>query len=379
MNILFVSEYFPKSNDCEVHGGAEVRAFYLSKELSLLNHNVFVLTSKERDYPKEQNIGGVKIFRPGKERDFLLGGSFGRASLLKNILQFKFDAQVDIVDSQNVLTHLVSFHLASRYRAKKIATYHDVWTGKWLKNVGSFWGILGEIGERWVLKRNWDCFVAVSNYTRNKLIKNGIDDSKIRVIKNGIDLSLIEKIKVNKEKNPTICFIGRLYPYKRVDLLLEAVALLSSKIPEVRLKVIGSGPQLKELKDLSKRLKIQNRVSFLGFIPKHKDVLANLKSSHVFSLPSEVEGSGIATIEAMALGVPFVSSNIPATVEVTKNGTGGLLFNKGNSIDLSSKIERLFNDNEFYKRSSFEAQNLSKGYDWKIIVKDLEKLYNGLI
>lgn len=379
MNILLVSEYFPTSDKCEVRGGAEARAFYLAKHLSRLNHNIFVLASREKGQKREGRIGKITVFRTESSREFLLGGSLKRLAFVINSSRFKKDIPIDIVDGQNFLGHFISSFLAGRYKSKKVATYHDTWIGEWSRNIGLPWGYIGEVGERWVLSRDWDRFIAVSSYTRDKLIKNKIPRQKIKIIKNGVDFSLIKKIKVKKEKDPTICYVGRLYPYKKVDVLLEAVSLLAQEIPEIKLKVVGSGPDLPRLKFLTKEMKIKKNVDFVGFVKSHREVFKILKSAHVFSLPSSVEGFGLTTIEAMALGVPYVSSNIPATIEVTENGKGGLIFKKDNPYDLSLNAKKLLTSKELYEAKAHEGLVHSKGYDWEKLAKDLEGVYEELL
>ena len=131
--------------------------------------------------------------------------------------------------------------------------------------------------------------------------------------------------------------------YKRIDDLIRAVKILKLDFPNVKLKIIGIGPQEEYLKKLSKNLGIEDDINFVGKISNASDLIKVLKSSHVFALPSIAEGFGIVIIEAVAAGIPYVASDIPPIREVTNGGIGGLLCEPKNYNDLALKIKTLFN------------------------------------
>ena len=153
-------------------------------------------------------------------------------------------------------------------------------------------------------------------------------------------------------------YVGRLVEYKRVDDLLGAIKIIKGHIPDIQCKVIGSGPQENKLKALAEEFGIADCVEFFGFVPARKDVIALMKRSHVFCLPSVVEGFGMVTIEAMAAGIPYVNSDIPATREITQGGMGGLLFEPLNSNDLAEKIARLLTNHLLYEEKVREGKTL---------------------
>ena len=78
----------------------------------------------------------------------------------------------------------------------------------------------------------------------------------------------------------------------------------------------------------------------MGFVPSHDDVMKEIASSTVFVSASEIEGFGITVIEAAAVDVPFVITDMPVFRETTRNGIGGLLFRKGDATDLAEQIDR---------------------------------------
>src|SRR5262245_37325368 len=119
MNILIVTEYFPESDQCEVRGGAEARAFYMARELAQ-HHRVAVVCSRETDQAREVQIAGMHVYRCGSERAYdAKAGSFGaRLSFFRAaVRQVRALARdVDVIDGYNFLTYLVV--LAATRQAK---------------------------------------------------------------------------------------------------------------------------------------------------------------------------------------------------------------------------------------------------------------------
>ena len=118
---------------------------------------------------------------------------------------------------------------------------------------------------------------------------------------------------------------------------------------------------------------------FTGFVKEHKDVIKTLKKSHIFCLPSILEGFGIVLAEAMVSKTPYVCSDIEVLKEVTENGKGGLIFKNQNPKDLANKLLFLLKNKELYKQKTEEGTKLVKKYDWKIIAQSIDLEYQDLI
>jgi len=376
MKILLLSEYFPSSEKANVTGGVEARCFNVAKGLSKRN-KVKVITSWQKGQKREDKFSGIEVYRVGPHHDYSHSGSlfsrlrFARA-LVKKGTEF---SDVDVVDGYSFLTYLPAYEIARKLKKPSVITYHETWIGEWVRNKGIFTGVPGEIWERRVLSKRYSKIISVSNFTKNALMKKGVNN--IVVIPNGVDLKKFEKIKAKKQT--TICCISRLTPQKKIDDLVRAVALVKKEISDVRCKIIGKGPELEKLKKLVKELKIEKNVEFLGFVEKSDDVVKILKSSDIFCLPTILEGFGMVVIEAMASGVPYVCSDIEPLKEVTSNGKGGLLFKAEDYVDLSVKIVKLLRDKKLYAEKIKEGSVLVKKYDWNLITKEIEKVYEGLV
>ena len=165
----------------------------------------------------------------------------------------------------------------------------------------------------------------------------------------------------------TIICVARLVKTKRIDQLIKAVLGLQ---PMPKLIIVGHGPQEKPLKNLA-----QGNVKFLQNLPR-KDLIQILRRSVLFCLPSVVEGFGIATIEAMACGLPAVLADIPVNREVTRNGQGAVFFEPENIADLTDKIKSI---KAVYKQKQIEALNLAKTYTWQKIYSQTRQVYLSVI
>jgi len=374
MRIGIVTEFFPGSEKIEVRGGAEIRAFYLAREMAK-REEVVVITTREEGYPKESEFLGIRVIRLGMKRKYSQKGSLTeRMSFILEGMRLK--EELDVVDGQCFIAYPVAWRIAEKVGIPALATYHEVWVGRWIRNVGII-GVAGELLERYILTRDWNRIIAVSGFTRRRLIQCGIAPERIEVIPNGVDVERIARIKAKKFPEPTICCISRLVKYKHVDDILKAISVLKKSVPDVRCKIVGTGPEEENLRKLVAKLGIKENVEFLGFIKSHDEVMRILKSSHVFCLASTVEGFGIVLLEAMAAGVPFVATAIEPLLEAS-SGRGGFFFAPGDVDEMSKKLQSLLTEDELRKKIAKEGREWVKNYRWEEIGRRVLEVYREL-
>lgn len=118
----------------------------------------------------------------------------------------------------------------------------------------------------------------------------------------------------------TVLFAGRHYRRKRLELLVGAAALLRRRIPKLEVRIVGSGPCTAALQRLSRRLKLEDTVVWLGDVSRSA-LAAEYNRADIFCLPSVQEGFGIVLLEAMAAGKPIVAARAGAIPEVAPHGT----------------------------------------------------------
>ena len=374
MRVGIVTEFFPRSEKTEVRGGVEARAFYLAREIAKKGE-VIVLTTREEGDSRESEFLGIRTIRLGIERKYSQKGSLAeRMSFV--IESMRFREELDLVDGQCFIAYPVAWRIAKKTGIPAVATYHDVWIGRWVKNVGII-GIAGELLERYTLTKKWDRLIAVSRFTARRLIECGIEPNRIEVIPNGVDVERIAAIKAEKKSEPTICCISRLVKYKHVDEVLMAVAKLKKEIPDVKCRIIGTGPEEGSLRKLATRLGVDRNVEFLGFVRSHTEAMKILKSSHVFCLASTVEGFGMVLLEAMAAEVPFVATAIEPLLEAS-GGKGGLFFTPGNIREMSEKLLKLLTDVDLKRKKVREGKEWVKNYRWEEIGRRTLEIYKKL-
>jgi glycosyltransferase involved in cell wall biosynthesis len=194
----------------------------------------------------------------------------------------------------------------------------------------------------WVLQLLSYKIIAVSKAVKKSLIRYKINKNKIDVLLNGVDISKYENLNIktlnNKfKKDFTFVFIGRLIHQKGIDILLKAFALVKTG----NLLIVGEGPDKEKLVELTKKLNIEDKVSFLGV---RKDIPEILSYSDCFVLPSKYEGFGIVVVEAMASGLPIIISDFEASSDLIVDGQEGYIVPKENYLILTDRMKYLQNN-----------------------------------
>ncbi|NCN25245.1 glycosyltransferase family 1 protein [Candidatus Falkowbacteria bacterium CG10_big_fil_rev_8_21_14_0_10_37_14] len=185
-----------------------------------------------------------------------------------------------------------------------------------------------------VYEKNIDLYLSPSKFVKEKLGEWGWPKEQIKVVPHCIEAY---KYKPSYTLGDYFLFFGRLDTEKGVDLLLKAFK--QAKQQKLKLKIVGSGPERKNLTNLVKELSLQNRVEFIG--PKHSDELNKIiRGAYTVVVPSRwYEVFGLVNLEAAVLGKLVIAADIGGIPEVISNGHSGLLF-KANSVDdLATKLD----------------------------------------
>lgn len=147
------------------------------------------------------------------------------------------------------------------------------------------------------------------------------------------------------DRGGRVLFVGRLAAPKGLPILLEAIAQVKEMHPDVRLVIVGDGPDRRQLESVAAGLGIESNVSFLGY-QSQSQVRELLKESDVFAMGSFAEGIPVVLMEAMAAGVPVVATHIAGIPELVEDGRCGFLVPPGDSTALANRIGRLLDDPE---------------------------------
>jgi len=203
-----------------------------------------------------------------------------------------------------------------------------------------------------VVRKSFVYSLATDIITNSKATKNdvinffNIPEPKVSVLPNSVkDYSeslQLHKLKTNTE---SLLYVGRLHPSKGVDILIHSFSKLLKNFPNLHLSIIGSGPMLNELVGLTASLGLSKDISFLG----QKDkicILEAYKMSFCTVIPSHSEAFGFTVIEAMSVGTCVVGANNTGIKEIIIHEETGLLFETGNSDDLTLQLGRILDDKD---------------------------------
>ena len=232
------------------------------------------------------------------------------------------------------------------------------------------------------LARFTDKIICVSEATQ-EFVNNveGISRDKTCLIYNGCgfvpetrnSMKAAELSRSFSQSDFVIATVASLVPHKGHRWLIGAVKNLAEKYANLKLIIIGDGPLKSSLETMVADLKLTAQIKFAGL---QKDVRSFLKMSNAFVLPSiEREGLGLALIEAMAMGLPIIGSNIGGIPEVIEDNVNGFLVEPNNLKDLSGAIERLILNPESRARMGLEGQ---RRYTRMFTVDEMMKKIKGL-
>lgn len=204
-----------------------------------------------------------------------------------------------------------------------------------------------------------------------------------RAISNGIDLQkftpgerdpqLLQRFGLPTDR-PLLLHVNRLSEEKRVNVLLDAMTRIKT---EAHLALVSTGPAEADLRLQAERLRIADRVSFLGFI-SDTDLLILRRSADLFVIPSEADLQSLSTMEAMACGLPVIAANAYALPELVHHEENGLLFQPGNSDELADGIDRLLNDRDLRARMGEQSLKIIAAHDHGKVLDEWEEVYHRL-
>lgn len=234
------------------------------------------------------------------------------------------------------------------------------------------------------LNKECDLFICVSKFIQKKAIEKGFSRQKTLVHYIGIDTESFPK-PLKSKNGKTILHVARLVEKKGTRYLLEAFSKIFLHVKDAKLLIIGEGDLKQELKNLSKKLKIDKNVSFLGSMP-NTNVKQYMAQSDIFVLPSveaksgDSEGLGMVFLEASCMGLPIVATKHGGIPEVVKDGQSGFLVDEKSVKQLSEKILILLkNDDLRIKMGKAGKKFVKENFDIKKQTEKLEQIYQNIL
>jgi glycosyltransferase involved in cell wall biosynthesis len=363
-----------------VAGGAERQIIYLMKGLLERGITPSIFMLDPVGVFLDEIPDGVKVYLPNSDRpsDQSSNLVIHHRNLLNTIWQIirvVYKENPDILYSRHWPTKIPTAFAGWLTRKKVVLSeadslkhsiaYKD--TGKassYLKNIAC---------------RLADVVVTVSQGVADSLDQLFKINSKTRVIYNGLDLEEIEKKSREEvthpwvnQAQPIVVAVGRLVNQKGFSYLLEAVKLVNTKL-SVRLFIIGDGELKQKLKKQTEELGIKDKVDFLGV---KNNPFAYMARCDLFVLSSLYEGLPNVLIEAMALGLPVISTNCPyGPSEIIEDGRNGVLIPVGNPQAISAAVLRVLGDEQLRERLKAEAKRRAKDFSLDKMISDYTELF----
>ena len=167
--------------------------------------------------------------------------------------------------------------------------------------------------------------------------------------------------------------VGRLIPEKNHKLTLQILKKISSKIKNVHLLIVGTGPMEKEIKTMVDRMKLSAFVNFTGF---RSDIVEIISESDVVLIPSLRERFSMTMLESMAAGTLFIGSELPQNKECITSGYDGVLVDSTNIDEYISVLQELYDNKQFLQTIVSNAKKRAKDFSVENIQSEYEALYD---
>ncbi|AKU13578.1 glycosyltransferase family protein [Azoarcus sp. CIB] len=354
MKILHVFDH-----SIPLHSGYTFRSAAILREQRALGWETFHVTSPKQGVTAalEEDVDGLRFFRtpPVSAATPVLRETALMRALRKRIVEVATTLRPDVIHAHSpVLNVLPALSAGRRLGIPVVYEIRAFWEDAAVDH-----GTAREQGlryrmthalETWALKRV-DHVFTICEGLRSDIVGRGISAERVTVIPNAVDIESFQlsgepdaalKSRLGLEGKTVVGFVGSFYAYEGLDLLLEAVPALLQRLPDLRVLLVGGGPQEASLKARAERLGIADRVIFTGRVP-HDEVsryydLIDLLAYPRHSMRLTELVTPLKPLEAMAQGRVFVASDVGGHKELVRDGVTGRLFRAGNPQALAEAV-----------------------------------------
>ena len=209
--------------------------------------------------------------------------------------------------------------------------------------------------------------------------------ARITCVPNGVDLGAFRRQEPVAEQGGVdangplrLLCVGRLIERKGQQHLIEAVKRLSDQGIELTLELVGTGDAASAYEAQVRQLGLEDRVHFAGYVPREQ-IARHYTAAHVFVLPSYNEGMSVATLEAMAAGLPVVVTRTGGTAELVEEGVNGFAFDWGDVDSLVGHLRRLATDRGRVRAMGQASQARAASFTWEAATHSYQELFAALI
>lgn len=344
-------------------GGAEVLTEGILAELAKKGHEIVLFTASFPNARKEEIVNGYKIIRRGHFYSIHI------LAFWYWITRFNKENFDVVIDQIHGIPFFTPLYIS---KSKRFAFIHEVAKDIWFEMFPFPLSYIGYAIEYLSLQfyRNTR-FITVSDSTKGDLIKTGIPQENISITPEGIIIP--PEMIVPKNSNPTILFVGRLAPMKRVEQFLKTAAIIKKKISNLETWIVGGGEEgyVNTLKTISQDLGVN--ATFYGR-PEDKMKYELMGKAHILSSASIREGYGLVILEAGTMSTPSVTYNVHGFRDVILDGNTGILSKENTPESLAESILELLRDKEKYEEISKRVREYSREFTFENAGNGFEKI-----
>jgi glycosyltransferase involved in cell wall biosynthesis len=309
----------------------------------------------------------------------------------------KLDLRVLRVIRDIVVRHDINLIHSHDYKSDMFAYLVRRWL--WRRHIALMatahaWVMLGLRGTLYrrldlFLMRRFDHLIAVSEATKREMTQAGLPASAIDVIHNAIDTQTWSRahglvdLRAQLDLGPAfpiVGYVGRLMPEKDLETWLRGAALVAQKYPMARFIFAGEGRDnttLADLQHLANSLGIRHQVTFLGY---REDLLPVYASFDIFALTSRREGLPNSILEAMAMGLPVVTTDVAGTRELVIDGQTGFVIPQGDVLGLAHAIMTLAADEQLRRQMAQAGRHrVEQEFTFATRLRRVETLYEQVL
>lgn len=387
-----------------LHSGYTFRTAALLREQRALGWETFHLTSPKQGKTDAQaeEIDGLSFYRTPPATGFLAKLPIGREIALMKQLEMRLeevarDIQPDIIHAHSpVLNALPSIKVARRLSIPVVYEIRAFWEDAAVDHGSTTEDSLRYRATRALEThaiRQADHVFTICEGLRADIVARGIPATKVTVIPNAVDIESFQlanppdadlQEQWGLTGKTVIGFIGSFYAYEGLDLLLDSLPALIQQQPDVRVLLVGGGPQETNLRQQAQRLGLGDHVVFTGRVP-HKDVNRYYDLINVLAYPRHPMRltelvTPLKPLEAMAQGQLFVASDVGGHRELIDHGNTGILFKAGDSAALTTALLGLLNDRQRWPELKVNGRYFVEAKrNWKNSVANYVEPYTRLL
>lgn len=362
--ILVLNERDPRN---PLAGGAEIHIFEIFERLARRGHEVTLLAATYPGCAHREVVQGVNVRRLANRYLY-----YGVVPFVARRYSHDNDVVVDVLNKLPFLSPWV-------VRKPVFAIVHHLFGDTAFRQVPFPVAAVSFLAEKLIPRAYRGIpMLAISPSTKDDLADRGVAREQVWVVPPGVDKATHVAVDDGLSREPLVLWIGRLEPYKRADLMIDAMVDVRAAVPEARLVIVGAGSARGALEARVKERGLEHCAQFTGYVSEHEKIEWIQKAAVVVQT-SEKEGWGMTVIEGNVCNTPAVASNVPGLRDSVQDGVSGLLFAYGDRAGLVRAVTRVLTDADLRATLVREGRAWGERFGWDEVADDTERLIEEAI